>query len=733
MATLVLTVVGTAIGGPLGGAIGATLGQAIDARLFAPAGRKGPRLTDLKLQTSSYGTPVPQIFGTMRVAGTVIWATDLVEKRHRQSRGKGQPRDTTYSYSASFAVALSSRPIGRIGRIWAEGNLLRGAAGDFKTRTGFRWHDGSEDQPADPLIAAAEGIANCPAYRGLAYAVFEDMELADYGNRIPSLSFEIIADEGEFDIGVPIGAMLGDWEAAGPGTAIAGYALSGASRAEAVAPLLRLTTLDRMPGSSRWRIGSDAGDTVTSLGEPAADDGRARIERRSAAAASVPSQIAIAHYDPARDHQVGVQQARVAAAQRQGPLSRIELPAALGAGAAKALAARLAGETLGDMRSVMWPAGFAALAVPPGARVTGAPGDPFMRVEERRIEGATVRLTLREDRPGVTASPVAADSGRSAGAMDRAIGDSVGALFDLPSFDGGAAPRLVLAVAGSEPGWRGAAIGVQPQSAAPVLPYGSAGPVAVLGTVMAVSAAAPAPLGAAMIDRAGHFDIALLRSDMTLSNVSDADLLAGGNMAAAGDEVMQFGSAVPIGGGVWRLSRLLRGRFGTEDAMAATLPGRAFTLLDDPALVAVSAGGGPGGLVPVSAGGTVEIVGVADAGPVIVPVATAGRAARPLSPVHLAVRWQTDGGLALSWVRRSRAGFAWPDGLDAPLDERDESYRVDLSTGSVTQSMIVASPVLLLSASEIATWRASGPQLSVSVAQRGAVGESIPLAALLPL
>lgn len=41
------------------------------------------------------------------------------------------------------------------------------------------------------MIEAKEGAGNAPAYRGLAYVVFEHMAPADYGNRIPQLSFEI--------------------------------------------------------------------------------------------------------------------------------------------------------------------------------------------------------------------------------------------------------------------------------------------------------------------------------------------------------------------------------------------------------------------------------------------------------------------------------------------------------------------------------------------------------------
>jgi hypothetical protein len=157
MATLILTAVGSAVGGPIGAAVGAIVGQQVDSRLFAPKARHGPRLGELAVQTSTYGTAIPKVFGTMRVAGTVIWATDLKEQRSTGGGGKGQPKTVSYSYSASFAVALSGRPVAGIGRIWADGKLLRGAAGDFKSATGFRLHPGDADQPVDSFIVAAEG------------------------------------------------------------------------------------------------------------------------------------------------------------------------------------------------------------------------------------------------------------------------------------------------------------------------------------------------------------------------------------------------------------------------------------------------------------------------------------------------------------------------------------------------------------------------------------------------
>ena len=157
MATLILNTVGTMLGGPIGGAIGAFVGQSIDQQLFGPGQRRGPRLGDLSVQSSTYDSPIPRVFGTMRVAGSIIWATDLQEHSNTEA-SKGQPDSISYSYSASFAVALSSRPVTDIGRIWADGKLIRDADGQFAVATEFRLLSGSEDQDVDRLPRALDGF-----------------------------------------------------------------------------------------------------------------------------------------------------------------------------------------------------------------------------------------------------------------------------------------------------------------------------------------------------------------------------------------------------------------------------------------------------------------------------------------------------------------------------------------------------------------------------------------------
>jgi hypothetical protein len=67
---------------------------------------------------------------------------------------------------------------------------------------------------------------------------------------------------------------------------------------------------------------------------------------------------------------------------------------------------------------------------------------------------------------------------------------------------------------------------------------------------------------------------------MWLEGRSDSALSGGANAAMLGDELIQFGSAEPLGGRRFRLSRFLRGRRGTEWAAATHALGEPFVLLE---------------------------------------------------------------------------------------------------------------------------------------------------------
>ena len=198
MASLVLSVAGAAIGGAIGGPVGAQIGFALGSAaggiLFPPKTPDGPRLGDLTVHTSNYGNAIPITYGTNRLAGNVIWAAQIQEHANAQD-GKGGPAYTTYSYTCSFAVSVCEGPVAGITRIWADGLLVYDTTpantGPNQTfiAAGFKFYLGTEAQLPDPTIQAS--IGDTPAYRGQAYAVFTDLQLEKYGNRIPSLTFEV--------------------------------------------------------------------------------------------------------------------------------------------------------------------------------------------------------------------------------------------------------------------------------------------------------------------------------------------------------------------------------------------------------------------------------------------------------------------------------------------------------------------------------------------------------------
>lgn len=216
MATLALAAVGAAVGSTLlpagisvlgatisgatiGAQIGALAGSYVDQMLLGQSGGAGtvhgPRLSELHVTSSTEGAPIPRVYGRARLGGQVIWADEIEEEAVTSSAGGGSKglggggaSSVSYTYFSSFAVAVAEGPITGVGRIWADGRELE--LGDLVHRV----HYGHEDQAADELIAARMGAAGAPAYRGVAYIVFERLPLGDFGNRIPQMSFEVRRD-----------------------------------------------------------------------------------------------------------------------------------------------------------------------------------------------------------------------------------------------------------------------------------------------------------------------------------------------------------------------------------------------------------------------------------------------------------------------------------------------------------------------------------------------------------
>ncbi|WP_027833517.1 baseplate multidomain protein megatron [Maritalea myrionectae] len=200
MATLLLSVGGQALGAAIGGPVGATIGRAlgalagsaIDNRLFGedqPDHQGGVRLLG-----SREGAPISRLYGWSRLSGNIIWATELERRTTASSGAKSMStQEDDSKIIANLAVGFCEGEVAHLGRIWADGQLL-----DTRNLT-YRFHKGSADQSHDSLIAALQGTENCPAYRGLCYIVFENLDLSQFGNRIPQISAELCRPVGDLE------------------------------------------------------------------------------------------------------------------------------------------------------------------------------------------------------------------------------------------------------------------------------------------------------------------------------------------------------------------------------------------------------------------------------------------------------------------------------------------------------------------------------------------------------
>lgn len=722
MATLVFTAVGTALGGPLGGLVGGLVGQQVDAALFGGGGRKGPRLDDLRVTTSSYGSAIPRHHGVVRAPGTIIWSTDLVEHSNTQGGGKSGGSVTTYSYSVSFAVALSSRPVQFVGRIWADGNLLRGAAGDLKASGAFRLYTGQGDQPVDPLIASAQG-EQAPAFRGTAYAVFEDLDLTSFGNRIPALSFEIFADADAASLAPMLSGIVDPADVTVALTGLGGFSDDGGpatqmlATIDAVYPLgcdcageaLRIFPAEAVPAQPLILP-----EPAVSVGEESFGANEGRNRQRIGDRGDLPS--ALRYYDRDRDYLAGMQ--RVEGRARPGRELTIEFPGTLSSVNARALANAAADRAGWAKETMLWRIAELDPALGPGT-VVRAPGHAGLwRVVSWEWRSEGIELQLLRLPPVIAGQPIA-DAGTAAAPSDLVAGPTVMAAFELPAEDAGstAAPSIKAALSSATAGWAGAAL--YADAAGQLVPLGGSGKRrSVIGTLSQPLAASDAVL----LERQASLTVALASPDFALASADTQALAGGAGRALVGGEIIQFASATPLGGGAWRLAGLLRGRCGTERAaQAGHAAGTRFVLLDDTLRA----------LDPQTLGqdtATIVATGLGDATPVTATIANRGLTLRPLTPVHPRAAPAPDGGLTLSWTRRARGAWAWRDGVDTPLVEEREAYLVGAGPIDAPYGQWeTGTPALALSAAQIAAITGSYPVAPVWVRQIGSFDLSDPL------
>jgi hypothetical protein len=195
----------------------------------------------------------------------------------------------------------------------------------------------------------------------------------------------------------------------------------------------------------------------------------------------------------------------------------------------------------------------------------------------------------------------------------------------------------------------------------------------------------------------------IVQSDDELESRTDLEVLGGANALALGAELIRFATASLIAARTYRLSRLLRGRAGTESFTGSHAIGEVGVLVEPAKWIRA---GGPADTgnarhyKPVTAGTEVEAV---DA----VAFTSAGLARKPRAVSHVTGSRDGSDNLTIDFVRRTRHSGEWKSGAGSgtvPLNEDAEAYEIDVldqaSPQTVVRTIAVSAPTASYTAAQ---------------------------------
>ena len=711
--------------------IGAALGSLYSAVEQSNQSFRGSRLDDLRITGASQGAPIPIVWGTVRTPGNIIWAPNL-EEIESQSGGGGSlggPTFTNYSYSADIAIEVCEGEIVRFSKIWADSELIYDYNGgtpiwaEYIDPDKVTFYLGTMAQTADPLIVAERTAASdqAPAYIGRAYVVFEDFPWSKFG-RTPNFNFEVVRGGATVTLQSIAEELLERLEldpsefdmSAFSAITVSGYMIPNRMElAGAMTLLLRAFNADIIECDGELRgvlkdvAASFALDNqwlgCTTDGDAAAD----RFVVTRIQELELPRSVDVRYVSPANDHQQFVQRAVRLVADTQGEVT-LDLPLVLTNDHAR----HIAETTLYEE----WEGRTRYATSHPLMYLEIAPGDVgtivvdgitrTVRVLEQLIGmPGHVELVLAQHDNSVYTQYVEG-AAPPAGAEVSAPGLYTIWVQDINALRDDDANSACLYGGASRGGsWVGTAIttnSVPPLNSAWIrnAPFQVGLRSAIGELVTSLAVADPG-----VWDRTNTVDVELAAG--TLSSATEDEVLAGANLCIIGNEILQFATATLIGTNTYRLSTLLRGRRGSEWAIATHSIGSKFAMADN--LLAAS--------FPVTSLGLAFNMRVTNGWDLISNEESGTAACRsrmPYAPCN--VRGSRDGGdnLTITWDRRSRTAPLGPF-AEPPLDETSEMYEVDIMNGmSVARTISSTSPTCTYTAAQQVT-DFGGEQTSVSV------------------
>ena len=150
---------------------------------------RGNKIADFTVSTAEYGAPVPEILGTTRVSGNVIYYDDFTAHEHRETQrsGKGGHSKTvtiSYTYTVAVLMGLCEGPISGVKRVWVGKEIYNYPDSNIQMTL---WK-GSQDQEPWAYVTGKHPDKALP-YTGLAYMAGV-IDLGDSGS-MPNYNFEV--------------------------------------------------------------------------------------------------------------------------------------------------------------------------------------------------------------------------------------------------------------------------------------------------------------------------------------------------------------------------------------------------------------------------------------------------------------------------------------------------------------------------------------------------------------
>lgn len=698
---------------------------------------EGQRLDDLGIVGSAYGAGIPSLYGRDRLPGNVIWSKPLREEKitDEYSAGKGSTITATmYQYYATFAALLCAGDADlQPRRIWCDKKLMWEApdntahlAGDLAGGGSFEFCPGSPTQTRSAIMEGVLGTADTPAYRGRCVLVISELPVEQFGRRIPMVEVElargaynesaVVADV-LLDLCLQAGLESGEVDVSAVTAEVHGVRLRPGPASSLIATILDGLGLQAVGTGTQIAFRPIAQDVS---GEATGDEllaGETRWPVKRLREDALPKSVTVNHYDPDRDYQRGSQrQARQATRSVQDVA--LDAPLALSAAQAFAAADSLLYRAW-TARTQFGPFGLLPrwLFLEPGDRigvtVDGVRHDVRLTSIEIGAQGA-----LQCEGEAYDAEVISGASGGVPGTFPGqelpTYGTTTLLLLDAPALTDAEAAQVGyrIAATGSGSAWRSGIVEVSIDGGTTWLQVAPLPGYTTLG--FGGTTPLPAPpvhVGAAQIDMVSTVEVTLVKGP--LASVTDELLIAGANRAMLGDELIQFGTATLVSGTTYTLSRLLRGRRGTEGAMTGHVADETFVLLS----------GAPFVPVTVADMGIERLYRITPTGgepSASVPFTIAGASARPFSPVHVAGSRAGDD-LTITWTRRSRIGTELPNSGDIPLDEPTERYEIDILDGpNVVRTISVTAPTASYTGAQQTTdFGAPQPSINVRIYQIG--------------